>query len=742
MSEAEKFGRLMGPVAERVLQESLGKPNRKLSTKTEIRYGTNGSLAVDITKGVYQDHEDGTGGGVLDLLKAYKGLGKSDAVKWLQDNGFLEKSEGKQQANVNIPGIPDFFDPKPIAAFDYLDDKGNLAIQVVKFPKEAARRYMQRRPGPGGSWIWALDEAEYGKTKDGHWFRAKEGGKYSEIKKFPKATRWLYRRDEVLKAKADGRPVLLVEGEKDVETLRSWGFAATTNCGGAKFWEDRYDDDLAGADVILCGDNDDAGRMRMMNLGHRLKKKAKSVRVIDLVEHWPEMPEKGDVSDWRDKAGGTAEKFADIVKSAPMWAPKRPKSMFGAIPWSDRKRPRKRLEFLVEGWLTEQGVSFMGGPSGSGKSFLAFHLAMCVARGIDFFDNPVKRGGVIYQAGEGGLGFLDRMDAYAKHFSVPDDEDVPFELLPSKINIFSKDSKDVDNLISEINALSLTMSAPVELFVIDTLSKATVGADEISGKDTAVILSNVERIRDECGVNVMVVHHMNAKGEKMRGHTSLKDNADQVIFISHDKDTGIREANLEKMKDGEDGLRFRFSLASIPVRRNDRTGADVTSCVVLSVTEKERLKKEQQRLGFSPNPTERRVLMNLFAASDRYGKFVATEADGPRAAVGKIIINWTAYKAVAMESMVEVDDKVKAADQVKKELGRTKTSLQKYGIIGVNSPYLWWDGKPVRGFSRTFPEGSEFGTKRGQDSDNQGTSYDSHPDDDAQNDLYAEAEYL
>jgi hypothetical protein len=134
--------------------------------------------------------------------------------------------------------------------------------------------------------------------------------------------------------------------------------------------------------------------------------------------------------------------------------------------------------------------------------------------------------------------------------------------------------------------------------------------------------------------------------------------------------------------------------------------------------------------------------MNLFAASDRYGKFVATEADGPRAAVGKIIINWTAYKAVAMESMVEVDDKVKAADQVKKELGRTKTSLQKYGIIGVNSPYLWWDGKPVRGFSRTFPEGSEFGTKRGQDSDNQGTSYDSHPDDDAQNDLYAEAEYL
>ncbi len=405
MSDTDKFGKLMGPVAERVLPESLGPPNRKLSSKTEIRYGTNGSLAVDLTKGVYHDHEDGTGGGVLDLLKAYKGFDQGDAVKWLQEQGFLEKSEGKPRgAASDIPGIPDFFDPKPIAAFDYFDDKGNLAIQVVKFPKEAARRYMQRRPGPGGSWIWALDEGEYGKTSDGAWFKAKDDKKYAEVKKFPKATRWLYRRDEVLKAKAEGKPVLLVEGEKDVENLRAWGFTATTNCGGAKFWEDRYDDDLAGAHVILCGDNDDAGRLRMMNLGHRLRSKAKSVRAIDMVDHWPEIPEKGDVSDWKDKGGGTAEKFAEIVKAAPIWKPEPPKSLYSAIQWSDLDRKGEDPEYLVDGWLTEGDRSVLGGPSGSGKSFFAIHLAMCVARGADFFEYPVKKGGVIYQAGEGGAG--------------------------------------------------------------------------------------------------------------------------------------------------------------------------------------------------------------------------------------------------------------------------------------------------------------------------------------------------
>lgn len=741
MSEAEKFGRLMGPVAERVLQESLGQPNRKLSTKTEIRYGTNGSLAVDITKGVYQDHEDGTGGGVLDLLKAYKGLGKSDAVKWLQDNGFLEKSEGKQQANVNIPGIPDFFDPKPIAAFDYLDDKGNLAIQVVKFPKEAARRYMQRRPGPGGTWIWALDEGEYGKTKGGHWFRAKEGGKYSEIKKFPKATRWLYRRDEVLKAKAEGKPIVVLEGEKDCDTVRSWGFTATTNCGGAKFWEDRYDDDLAGADVILCGDNDDAGRMRMMNLGHRLKKKAKSVRVIDLVEHWPEIPEKGDVSDWKDKAGGDAKKFAQIVETAPAWRVKPPSSIYSAIPWYDLDRKGEDPEYLVDGWLTEGDRSVLGGPSASGKSFLAIHLAMCVARGADFFEYPVKKGGVVYQAGEGGRGIKKRLKAYRKQFGVDVTDDIPFVLLPHKVDLFSKEG-DTEKLIDEINAWALTMSEPLRLVVIDTLATATAGADENSGKDMSLVLANIATIAEKTGAHVQLVHHMNAEGKKLRGHTSVFANVDQVIQVVCDPDTKVRTATLVKQKDDEDGVKVHFSLASVVVGYNEKAARDVTSCVVLSVKEKERLKKEQEKFGFSPKPTERKILTNFFKAIDQYGVFVASEKDGPAAAIGKVVVDYKFYSRVCVDSMVEVEDKVQAADQVKKEWSRNSQWLTKGGVLNVSRPYMWWTGKPIRGFSRTFPQNSEFGTNSGQTRDKLGTSYDSSPEDDAQNDLYAEAEYL
>src|SRR5690606_24853404 len=115
--------------------------------------------------------------------------------------------------------------------------------------------------------------------------------------------------------------------------------------------------------------------------------------------------------------------------------------------------------------------------------------------------------------------------------------------------------------------------------------------------------------------------------------------------------------------------------------------------------------KEQERQGFSVNPTERRILMNLFTAVDRHGRFVSGEKDGPKAALGRTIVSWDAYRDVALERMPEVEDRTKARDQIRQEFKRAKDALLRYGIIGVAHPYMWWNGKPVRGFSRTFPNG-------------------------------------
>src|SRR5687767_9716487 len=88
-----------------------------------------------------------------------------------------------------------------VKEYDYTDAGGRTLYQVVRFePKD----FRQRRPDGRDGWIWDLEGVP----------------------------RVLYRLPEVL-ALEKGSTVWLVEGEKDVETLREHGLVATTNAQGA-----------------------------------------------------------------------------------------------------------------------------------------------------------------------------------------------------------------------------------------------------------------------------------------------------------------------------------------------------------------------------------------------------------------------------------------------------------------------------------------------------------------------------
>lgn len=709
---SDDFNVPIEPIARQILGEFIGEPNKHLSSRTELRWGKNGSVSVDLVKNTFFDYEDQIGGGVLKLLRVFKGFDKGEAVAWLVENDYLESRENpvaKQHTPVDIPGgFPDFMDPKPIAFYEYFDDAGRLAYQVLKFPKSAPRRFMQRRPHPAGGWVWGLQDGRYGRSKVrkgevANWWKVKEDRKYEAEENFPDAPRFLYNLAAIRKLKADGGGVVvLAEGEKDADTATAWGLVGTTNAGGAKYWQPEFDDEFIGLDVVICNDNDDAGRNRVQARAAALRAKAATVRVLDIARYWPECPEKGDITDWRDFGGGTAERFRELVEGAPLWSPEPPRSSFGAVSWRDLDQTGSDLEYLVHGMLTAGDRSMLAGPSGSGKTFLATHIAMCVARGQEFLGRAVQKGGVIYQVGEGARGVKKRLKAYRTHFQVPESEDVPFVLLPSRVDLFSKEG-DTQKLIDEINAWKLVMSQPLRLVVIDTFSKATAGADENNGKDVSIILENIDRIATECGAHVMIVHHMNADGKKLRGHTSLYADVDQVLTIMLDETTKVRTLVLTKQKDDEDGVKIDFSLAQVVIGYDAANERDITSCVVMSVSEKERLKKQQEAEGFAVNPSERRFLITFFEAMDKFGKLVADGRDGPRAAIGRTIVNYTDYADLAVSKMVEEPDKKKARDRVRKSVAAVRDSLMKYGIMGYESPYMWWTGKPVRGFARTFP---------------------------------------
>jgi len=104
---------------------------------------------------------------------------------------------------------------------------------------------------------------------------------------------------------------LIVEGEKDVHTVEGFGYIATTG-GGAEDWRQEFGQYLTGQDVIICADNDPAGREFESKVIASLRGKAKRIRILRL----PNLKEKGDITDWADE-GGTRGKLEKLIEQAP-----------------------------------------------------------------------------------------------------------------------------------------------------------------------------------------------------------------------------------------------------------------------------------------------------------------------------------------------------------------------------------------------------------------------------------------
>jgi putative DNA primase/helicase len=191
------------------------------------------------------------------LLHCHAGCTQRDVIDALKARGLWQ------------PERPE--NPRIVATYDYTDEHGNLLYQVVRYqPKD----FKQRRPDGCGGWVWRKS-----------------------------ARQVLYRLPEVLEAPI----VFVVEGERDVETLREHGLVATTNAGGAKaHWAPQYTESLRGHEVILIPDNDAPGRKRVLNIARALLGKVARLVVLEL--------EGGskDVTEWFNQGHSELELIAQL----------------------------------------------------------------------------------------------------------------------------------------------------------------------------------------------------------------------------------------------------------------------------------------------------------------------------------------------------------------------------------------------------------------------------------------------
>ncbi len=392
------------------------------------------------------------------------------------------------------------------------------------------------------------------------------------------------------------------------------------------------------------------------------------------------------------------------------------KSKFGALYLDQLDDPGPEHAWLVQGWLALNEVSVVAGASRSGKSFLALETGLCVAEARPLFGLKVRHGAVVYQAGEGAIGVKKRLRAWRQHHGRIWTRETPFVLLQRPIDIYHS-TEEVDLLIAEILAHAKVFEDPLRLVVIDTLATATPGADENSGRDMSTVLGNVARINEKCGCHVMLVHHLNAAGGKLRGHTSVYANVGQVILVERDEETGIRTVKLDKQKDDEDGKTMKFELMQVAIGV-DEDGQKITSCICLPVGEKDAVRREEELKGFRLNKAQEVFMQAFFDCERRYGIPVPREVSLP--VYVRSLAPWEDVKRIYADmsptdvltpdqqttAEAELADK-RWRETMKKRIQRMREDLEAIGVLGVTrhdgKTFVFWTGKPLRAFPETQP---------------------------------------
>lgn len=171
---------------------------------------------------------------------------------------------------------------KIIGEYNYINEEGKLIFQTVRF---SPKGFAQRRPGENGEWVWDIKNVK----------------------------RILYQLPELLKADKENF-VFVVEGEKDVDRLRSFSLTATTNPMGAGKWRKEYNEWLRDRKVVILPDNDQPGIKHAQDVAESLLGTAAEVRIVKL----DNLPTGGDITDWLGTGGDITQLMLRVNEAKPL----------------------------------------------------------------------------------------------------------------------------------------------------------------------------------------------------------------------------------------------------------------------------------------------------------------------------------------------------------------------------------------------------------------------------------------
>ena len=489
-------------IAPDVAKQLLGEPSS--SSSKELRWGTHGSLTLNLESGTWYSFEQDTGGGIIDLIKHLN----QDVSTVLKQFGY-DLALHSNDSLITVDSTPTIKQKSNARSFtrEQMIDLYKKATVKVKY----SDKFMVLR-FPDGHYI-KQKYAPFTLNQDGSWSM-----------KRPEGLLPIYYTD-----KHKDKPIIINEGEKALRGCEAiYDGDSCTWHGGVNSWQKADWSPIYKRDVWIFPDNDEAGFKCANEIASMLKQNGCRVKLAQPPESFNEKDDLYDAYERGDFKDSKA--LEDYISNLEIVRPK------GALYVQTANEIMEKMtepDWLVDRCIERATVTSIFGAPKSGKSFIAIAMACSIASGKDFYGFDTKPSTVLYLAGEGHTAVARRIKSYEQFYGR--------SLEKAPLLISNRGSRIGDDaefaMLQEVCRDIEREHGNVGMIIVDTLAR-NYGLNENSTEDMNKFIQRIDELKEEFQASMVIVHHTgHGSNGRARGSSVLPAALDYEFKVERDKNS-------------------------------------------------------------------------------------------------------------------------------------------------------------------------------------------------------------
>lgn len=426
-----------------------------------------------------------------------------------------------------------------VAKYDYTDENGKFLYRKTRYRTESG----------GKTFVWT--------HRDGKEMKTGRGG----------AEPVLYNLWEAV----DKPEVYMVEGEKDVETLRRLELTAVSvPDGAASKWHENFTAALENKRVTIIEDNDEPGKAFALRAAQALFGHAAEVKILDLTQEWTDLKPHGDISDVVDTEGSKKDvlrRLEALQITTPVYTPHDAEAAQEAAQSSEDAAEEDAAEdaffecfrplsdfdeqeaaWLVPGWIPKGQITLLAADGGTGKTTLWCNIVAALSSGhrslLDTADTDRKPLSVAFLTTEDSV--RQKLKRKLREAGADQTKVLTPDFLADKEGLLRDFKFGTSKMAAFIRRFrpALCVFDPVQGFIPPEIN---MGSRNAMRDCMAPLIS----LGEEYGTTFLIICHTN-KRKGASGRDRIADTADlwdiarSVLMMGYTEEAGVRYLSNEK----------------------------------------------------------------------------------------------------------------------------------------------------------------------------------------------------